>query len=176
MRLPSVLVLSALGLAGCVAQPPPAQVPLVAIPGPTKTEAAFRQDDVACRVALVPLPAADGDRPTLPAAPLDGAAPAYPPGVQYLRCMASRGNTIEPYGPVPVYAVYAPYPVYYGFGYGFPQYYGYVSFGLGGRYHGGYGGRYYGGYGRGDHGWRESRGFYGGGGGGWGGHHGGWRR
>lgn len=42
------------GLAGCVAQPD--QPPLVALPGPAKTEAQFRQDDSACRGVLAGTP------------------------------------------------------------------------------------------------------------------------
>jgi hypothetical protein len=77
---------------------------LVAIPGPTKTEAAFRQDDIACRVALVPLASAAGDS-SQPAPP-----PDVPPAVAYLRCMENRGNIIQPVlaarGPVrPAYPV-----------------------------------------------------------------------
>ena len=133
----------AVALSGCVAAPipvAPGNIPVVAIPGPTKTEAEFRQDDLTCRAAAVPLP----PNPTSPTASQPAAAqqPEYPPGVAYLRCMASRQNTIEPYSiaqPV-VYAYYPAYPIYAGIGYGYPYYYGgYASFGFyrlygGGRY------------------------------------------
>jgi len=164
----------AASLAGCVAAPPPEQIPLVAIPGPTKTETAFRQDDTACRVQSVQLPQAPpraappSATPPPPAAAVAAYPPgvevaAYPPGVVYLRCMASRGNSVEPLAAAPVvYGYYPAYPVYAGIGYGFPAYYGpYVGVGNGfyGGYGGyrGYGGGYRGGYGGGyrDGGYRD---------------------
>ena len=53
---------------------------MIAIPGPGKTEAAFRQDDLACRVAAAPLP---GD-------------PASSPAAAYFGCMSNRDNIIQP--------------------------------------------------------------------------------
>ena len=49
----SGVVLLAGVLAGCVAPPPPA--PLVVVPGPGKTDVAFRQDDAACRTVAADL-------------------------------------------------------------------------------------------------------------------------
>ena len=181
----AALVLSG-GLAACTAAAPPLQpVPLVAVPGPTKTEAEFRQDDTACRAAAVVLPANPSTPSTRPAAPsTPTAAPSNgqatnpvagqaqdsaPPGLVYLRCMEARQNVVQPLAPAqPVlYGYYAPYPIYdsYPFYYGgYPFFYG--GFGVG-FFSGGYG-RHYGGF--------HHHGFHGGGfhGGGFG--HGGFHR
>lgn len=164
------------GLAGCVA-PQPQNVPLVALPGPAKMEAEFRQDDTTCRAASVTLPAEPAARTAQPtpgtAQPAPGAAQAAPeqgfsPGMLYLRCMAARGNTVEPLAPVrPVlYGYYAPYPVWVGYGgLYYPWLYGnYIGVGFygGGFYGGGWGG--YRGYGHGYYGGGfRSEGFHGGG-------------
>ena len=156
-------------LAGCVA--PPSPQPLVAEPGPGKTDDAFRQDDAACRtVAVEPPPAQPGGTPasTAPATvqppanatpPTVGTAPVVetlPPGAVYLRCMTARQNLVQPLAPAaPLYAYYQPYPIYAGVGYGYPFFYNYgypnygypFGFGYGfgyGRF--GYGGRYFGPY------------------------------
>ncbi len=79
------IVLAIGGLAGCVSAPPPAQVPYVAVPGPTKTEAQFRQEDTACRVAALQLPPGPGvTGPTQPAPgqPTGRLLPAQPQGTQ----------------------------------------------------------------------------------------------
>ena len=145
-------------LAGCVSPPPPQ--PLVAVPGPGKTDDAFRQDDAACRtVAAEPPPAQPSGTPasTAPATvqpPANAAPPAaevLPPGAIYLRCMTARQNLVQPLAPaVPLYAYNQPYPIYAGVGYGDPFIYNYgypFGFGYGfgyGRF--GYGGRYFGHY------------------------------
>lgn len=186
MRLTAMFKMMPLAalLAGCTAasQSPPQPVPLVAIPGPAKTEAQFHADDTACRAAAVTLPAS---APAQPAAGQDqaqgdaAAALAMPPGVIYLRCMAARQNTIEPLAPAPpvLYSYYPAYPIYAGAGFGFPGFYN--DFGAFGFYGAGFGG-FYGGYGyRGhrDYGFRDGGfrggGFHGGGfhGGGFGGRH-----
>ncbi len=173
-------ILLAGGLAGCVMPPPPPpQAPLVAVPGPAKTEAAFRQDDTACRAAAADLPAGAPSQPTeaqrraaLSAATQADAVPpppeALPPGVAYLRCMTARQNLVQPLAlAVPTYAYYPAYPIYAGVGFGYPFFYDDAfafRFGYGfgyGRYGGyGYGGRRYGDF-RGYEGFREGR--YGGG-------------
>ena len=166
-------------LTGCVAAPPPVaptpmQVPLVAVPGPNKTPAQFAADDAACRTSPTPAQAPGAGRGLAgqagAAAPRTAGYPAaYPelapdgnapdsPGVGYLRCMAARNNTVEPYpepeAPV-LYGAYPAFPVYAGYDYGFPVFYdGFFGLGFyagyGGFYHRGFGyGRYgYGGYGR----------------------------
>ncbi len=162
------------GLTGCVVAPlPPQQIPLVAVPGPAKTDVVFRQDDLACRAAAVELPP-DAPAPARPAPTAQGttspaaavsspdALPPMPPAVIYLRCMENRGNIVQPMapayasGPPVVYGYYPGYPVYAGFGDTYPWLYG-DSFGF-------YRGGWVGGWGGG---WR------GGWGGGW---RGGWRR
>ena len=158
-------------LAGCVAPPPPQ--PLVSVPGPGKTDDAFRQDDAACRAVAVAPPAQPIGTPasTAPATvqpsanaapPTEGTTPVVeilPPGAVYLRCMTARQNLVQPLAPaVPLYAYYQPYPVYAGVGYGYPFFYGYgypFGFGYGfgyGRF--GYEGRYFGHY-RGFGGYRD---------------------
>lgn len=171
IRAFAALVLSG-GLAGCTAAAPPLQpAPLVAVPGPTKTEAEFHQDDTACRAAAA-LPANPSTPSTRPAAastptavPSNGQAAnaiagqvqeAPPPGLVYLRCMEARQNTVQPLVPAqPVlYGYYAPYPIYdsYPFYYrSYPFFYG--GFGVG-FFSGGYG-RHYGGF--------HHHGFHGGG-------------
>ncbi len=146
-------------LAGCVAAPlPPPSAPLVAVPGPAKTEAEFRQDDAACRAAAAGLPPGAPDQPTaaqVNAVQANAAPPpaeALPPGVAYLRCMTARRNLVQPLAPpVPLYADYPAYPVYAGIGFGYPFFYDDVfalRFGYGfGRFGYGYGYRGYGGYG-----------------------------
>ncbi len=171
------------GLAGCTVAPPP-PAPLVALPGPGKTQVAFGQDDVACRTAAAQ-PAAAPATPVAPAAsPTAGAAalPPLSPGEWYLRCMASRNNVIQPLAAASpaYYGYYSAYPVYAGFGDYYPFLYGVGFFGDGfygrgfygggfyghGFYgHGFYGGGFHGGYG-GFHGGGGEGGFHGGGGGG----------
>ncbi len=180
-------------LAGCVAPPPPqAQAPLVAVPGPAKTEAEFRQDDAACRAATAELPPDAPSQPTAEqvraaqAAAQGNVAPppaeALPPGVAYLRCMTARQNLVQPLAPpVPLYAYYPTYPVYAGIGFGYPFFYddvfalrfgyGFGRFGYGYGY--GYGYRGVGGYGYRGYAGYGHRGFGGGYGGGFG--HGGGR-
>lgn len=187
-----LVLLLPVALAACVVAPPlgPPEVPLVAVPGPTKTEAQFRQDDATCRAASVELPPGDADGPAAAANPAprasaggaaagaaDGRAAAAtqqapptaaPPGVTYLRCMEVRNNLIEPLVPdgPPLYGYYAAYPVWASFGDPYPWYYGnYVSFGFyGGRWYGRgwYGGRYYGGRYYGGYGGRWGDGWRGG--------------
>ncbi len=136
------------GLAGCAtqyAQPVGnGPVPLVATPGPTKTEAEFRQDDTHCRAQAVQLPPTDSPNSPNVNARVNPAGP-YPSGVIYLRCMANAHNTIEPL-PVqqPIYTYYEPYPVFVGVGYGYPWFYGYSfsRFGFYGPRFGGYYGHY----------------------------------
>ncbi len=183
-------------LAGCVAPPPPPpqQPPLVAVPGPAKTQAEFQGDDAACRAAVAVLPSDAPAQPTAeqvraaqaagqPAVP-PPPAEALPPGVAYLRCMTSRQNLVQPLAPpVPLYAYYPAYPVYAGIGFGYPFFYDDVfalRFGYGfgfGRFGYGYGYRGFGGYGyRGYAGYGGYRGYGGGfGHGGFGGHFGGHR-
>lgn len=197
--LGTVLVLS--GLAGCVPPPPPQpplqqaqgpqQVPFVAVPGPTKTEAQFHQDDTTCRAMSVQFPPGPGAntpayRPVAGSAsasgsaqgtPPAGAEPEMPAGVAYLRCMAVRNNVIQPLAsaPPPLYAYYPAYPVFVGFGYPYPFLYDGLGFGFGFGF--GFGGGFGGGFGRYDRGFREGGfregefrgggfGGYGGGGGG----------
>ncbi len=145
------------GLTGCVAGPPP-PVPLVAVPGPAKTQAEFRQDDAACRAAAVDLPSMTGRSSgrALTTAPGSGSAPvqpaveqepAPPPGVTYLRCMAGRNNIVQPFTPPRLAGYgYAPsYGPYDGYG-AYPWLYdGAVGFGFYGGCCGGFRG---GGYGR----------------------------
>lgn len=88
-------------LAGCVAYPP------VVVPGPGKTEAAFQQDDAACRAAIAKAP------PPAPQAP--GPDP-------YAQCMVGRGNVLGPPPPPPP-VVYA-YPAYPAYPYDDPWLYG----------------------------------------------------
>jgi len=169
------------GLAGCtVAQPPPQPAPLVAVPGPAKAEAEFRQDDTACRAAAVVLPpnpsaaAQPGAAPVSSTKPADQAVAqtqdAPPPGLVYLRCMEARHNIVEPLTPVQPapYGYYASYPIYDRS----PYYYGGSPFFFGsfGFYGGGYR-RHYGGYNHhGFHGGGFHGGGFGHGGGGHGGH------
>ena len=169
------------GLAGCVVAPPPPspQIPLVAIPGPTKTQAQFQQDDTACRVAAVALPPAPGSAPAV-AAPADPTAvpQQMPPGAIYLRCMASRDNVIEPLAPArPVlYGYYSDYPIYAGFGDTYPWLYGdYYGFGFYGGFGGGYGRYGFRNYGFRDYGFRGGEGGFRGGEGGFRGGEGGFR-
>jgi hypothetical protein len=173
-----VLLASLLG--GCaVATAPPAPPAVVAVPGASKTYAAFREDDTACRAQA-----------NQPAAPPSGAAAApLPPERVYANCMVARGNTLAPNpsasaAPPAGYAYpgngYAPWA------YGDPAFYGYWGdpflFGLyGGGFYGGggyYPGRYFAGH---PYGFYHGGGFHGGGGrggsfaarGGGGGFHGG---
>ena len=206
MRMTPLLgaVLLAGGVAGCVAPPPQPlvavapqayQSPLVAVPGPGKTQAAFQQDDAACRAAIAALPpGAAQAQPTAEqlavarssaaqaaeAGPAGiGSAPppaeALPPGVAYLRCMTARQNVVQQLAPTaPLYAYYPAYPIYPGIGFGYPFFYDDVfafrfGFGFGGYNRFGYG---YGGY-RGGHGYDGGGYARGGGGfreGGFGGH------
>ena len=185
-------VLLLAGLAGCVAPPPvlvsaplaPQQSPFVAVPGPGKTEAAFRTDDAACRNAPSPRPApgnftgnSTGNNTANPAATADPTT-GYTPGVGYLQCMEARNNLVVPMpasAPPAVYGYLPSYPVYVGpwYGYGYPWYFGSVGFGFFGGYrygwgYPGYGYRSYGygyrGFG-GYHGYGGYRGGYGGPGG-----------
>lgn len=210
-------VLLSVGVAGCVAAPPPVPVyavplqapaaaaaaapsaPLIASPGPGKTEAAFEADDRACRVDVRRLPRQAAAQPTeaqLQAAQAAQADPnvpppppeALPPGAAFLRCMTARGNQVQPLQPevqaLPAYGYLPAYPVYAGIDYGYPFFYddvfllryyggfGYRGYGFGRFGYGGYGYRGYPGYG---YGARFGGGYYGGGyGGGFG--HGGFGR
>lgn len=186
------ITVAAGGLAGCVVLPPASlQVPYVAVPGPTKTEAQFRQEDMVCRVAAVQLPPGPGG--TEPAGPAPGqvgagsqaiqrqaaqaqarpqalpeaAALSEPPGVTYLRCMAARNNLIVVLRPElqSVHAYYPAYPIYAG-GSGYGSYDPWLYWaGLYGVYGGGFGG-WRGGYGyRGFGGGYRDGGFRGGEGG-----------
>jgi hypothetical protein len=167
-----VLLASLLG--GCVVAPaPPAPPPVVAVPGASKTYAAFREDDTACRTQA-----------SQPAAPASGAAAApLPPERVYANCMVARGNTLAPNpsaAPVAGYAYpaygYAPWayadPAFYGY-WGDPFIYGFYGGGFygGGGYHPGH---YFAGH---PYGFNHGGGFHGGGrgfaGGGGGGFHGG---
>lgn len=140
----------------------PVQVPLVAVPGPGKTQAQFAADDMACRSA--PAQAAGRSRAaaaepgtSFPSLAQGGQPVGDSPGVGYLRCMASRNNTVEPIEepqPLPVYGYYPAYPVYAGYDYGFPVFYD-DFFGLGFYY--GFGGFYHRGFYRGFYGY--GRGF-----------------
>ena len=148
----SKLILSPLllcGLAGCVVPYPiaPPQVPYVAVPGPTKTEAQFRQDDTTCRAFAVQLPqeparSAEGPPAAAPSQQAAaqqasaGALPPEPPGAVYLHCMAVRGNPIEPLAQTAplLYGFYRPYPLYVGYG----GYYPWLSGGYYGPYVGGF--------------------------------------
>ncbi len=196
---------AALGLAGCVPPPPPPvyavpapaavpgqEAPLVAVPGPGKSEAAFQADDQACRADVARLPARSGARPTpaqlraAQAAAADPSVPppppeALPPGPAFLRCMTARGNQVSPLQAqqaFPAYAYLPAYPVYAGVGFGYPFFYddpflvrfyggyGYRGYGFG-RYgfggYRGYGPRYYGaGYYGRRYGGYGGRGYYGG--------------
>ena len=198
-RFGGVLVLA--GLAGCVADPqdvPSLPMPLVAVPGPTKTEAEFRQDDAACRAGAVEPSLGAGRTPTtLQSAansktnaanvnaptPLQTSQPAETaPDVTYLRCMGSRYNTIEPLSvsQTVTYGYYPTYPVYGGSSDYYPWLYDGLYGGLGLGFYGGgfYGGGFGGGFccgpgfgfGRGfyGHGFYGGRGFYGRGFGGYG--------
>lgn len=177
-------MLLALGSAGCVAAPPPppapvyavqapvqapaqAPAPLVAAPGPGKTEAAFQADDRACRADVERLPKQAAAQPTaeqLRAAQATEADPnvpppppeALPPGAAFLRCMTARGNQVQALQAeaqvLPAYGYLPAYPVYAGIGYGYPYFYDDV-FLL--RYYGGFGYRGYGGrFGYGGYGYR----------------------
>ena len=182
-------------LAGCVAPPPPSppQPPLVAVPGPAKTEAEFRQDDTACRAAVAELPSGVSAQPTAEqvraaqaTAQSTGQANVapppvepLPPGVAFLRCMTARQNLVQPLAPpVPLYAYYPAYPVYAGVGFGYPFFYDdvfAVRFGYGfgfGRFGYGYG---YRGFGYRGYGYRGYAGGFGHGGFGHGGFGGGHR-
>ena len=166
--------LALVGVTGCTVIPPPPP-PLVALPGPTKTQASFAQDDVVCRVAAGQAqPAAVAPRapPAQPATPAASTAPLAPgsaaplpltPGELYLRCMASRNNVIQPLAVVrpAFYGFYDAYPVYAGFG----DYYPFLYGGYFGGYYGGFRGGYYGGFHGGFGGGYGGGGFHGGGGG-----------
>jgi hypothetical protein len=129
------------GLAGCVAVPmqQPGPPLLVAYPAQGKPEPAFREDDTLCRTASGQTPA--------PGTELS-------PGQIYLRCMASRGNIIQPvqgsqqvaYAQPATYAYDPPFPIY-------AAYDGYYPWLYGGYLGGGFGfGGYRGGYDRGGYG------------------------
>ncbi len=160
-RCGAVLLLA--GLSGCVVAPlPQAPLPLVAVPGPAKTAAAFQQDDTACR-AEAASPSTSGPSAPASAAPGQPSAPAQGDQSQdaamaasgvYLHCMESRNNVVQPiavarpavYGYYPYYGPYGgygPYPWLYD-GY-YPGFYGVYGF--------------YGGY----YGWRGGYGWHGGG-------------
>jgi len=168
------------GLGGCAAQLPAQPSPLVALPGPAKTEAQFRDDDTACRTEALQASANVPAQPTAaqpavaqPAAAqpaLDQSQPsantavaaAMPPGAVYLRCMTARQNVVEALNPTPppLYGYYAPYPTYAGIGFGYPFFYdNFFAFGF---YHGGYG-RFHGGHGGYGRGGYAGHGFAGGG-------------
>jgi hypothetical protein len=173
MRIIRVGAAAALiALPGCtvVPLPPPPPAPLVALPGPGKTEAAFRQDDAACRADAASLPP-PGAQPgpvgqaTLPQMGAPAQEPAAPPpGAVYLSCMAAHNDVVQPLPAAPplVYGVYYPgypfYPPYPLYAYaGYPWLYdGYFGFGVyggccGGGFHDGgfHGGGFRGGFGGG---------------------------
>jgi len=147
------------GLAGCVAPTPP---PLVAVPGPAKTDAAFRQDDAACRAVAAALPPVAAPSPVsqhTAAASTNGQAAvqpaaaeplATPPRVVYLNCMTAHNNAAVPLPRVqPAYVGYPAYPVYAGFGDYYPWLYGNDVVGFYGFYGGccgWYGGGFQGGW------------------------------
>lgn len=150
-------------LGGCVAPPPPIAylpppvqqpAPLVAVPGPSKNQAAFQADDGFCRAEAARVPAAAANLP--PPANADAMDPnaPVPPGVVYLRCMTARGNQVQPLqaaaAPV-LYAYPAAYPVYAGVDFGFPLFYdsSYIFSSYGRRFYGPYYGGFYRGYGGG---------------------------
>ena len=179
------------GLTGCVVAPlPPQPLPLVAVPGPNKTQAAFQQDDVACRaVAAAPQSAAGvppGAQPSEPGAPASGSQdPAQADATQqaamaasgiYLHCMESHNNVVQPlaimrpavypgYGYAPIYGPYDGYDVYPWLYDGYPGFYGYGGWGGYWGFRGGWGG----GWGRGGYGGGYGGGGFHGGGGGFGG-------
>lgn len=211
-------MLLSVGVAGCVAVPPPvpmyavppqapmaagaaagAPSPLIASPGPGKTEAVFEADDRACRADVRRLPkraaAAQPTEAQLQAAQAEQADPnvlppppqALPPGAAFLRCMTARGNQVQPLQPevqaLPAYGYLPAYPVYAGVDYGYPFFYddvfllryyggfGYRGYGFGRFGYGGYGYRGYPGYGYGGRfGGGYGRGYGGGYGGGGFGH------
>jgi hypothetical protein len=152
------------GLTGCVA----ATHPVAVMPGPAKTEAAFRQDVAACHAAAVaPPPVANPvtvvSRPA-GAAPGNGQAaaqpaaaqfPTLPPDAAYLNCMTAHDNAVVPLAQVqpayPPFPVYPGYPVYAGFGGYYPWLYGddVAGYGFYGGCCGWYGGGYRGGWYRG---------------------------
>jgi len=171
MRVVGMLgaVLLAGGLGGCV--PPqqqqqalvyaaPPSAPLVAVPGPSKAEAAFRADDAACQADMARLPPVRAGQPNAAqlraaqaAGQAAGTAPELmplppeelPPGAAYLRCMTSRGNQVQALQAAapPAYGYLAAYPVYAGIGFGYPFFYDDL-FLL--RFYGGFGYRGYGHY------------------------------
>jgi hypothetical protein len=174
------------GMAGCtiVPPPPPPQPLLVAYPGAGKDPGLFQQDDAFCKTASASPPGPPPGAPvgTPPGAePAPGTVPQLTPGQVYLRCMAARGNVIQPLpqaAPPPLYAYYAPYPVYGVYGGSYPWLYGdYFAFGFGfggyrgygfrdNYFRGGYGGFRDGGFRDGgfrDGGFRDGGGFRGGG-------------
>ena len=139
-------------LSGCVQVPPVPPAMLVAYPGQGRTEAVFRTDDAACQGEAARWGAAAG-APVAAGEAVEGLSP----GQVYLRCMAMRGNVVQPMvASMPaavVYRSYLAYPVYSGFGDYSPWLYGgYGGFGYYGRF-GGY---------RGFYGNREGYGFRGG--------------
>lgn len=174
-------VLLAGGLGGCVpplqelAYAAPPSAPLVVVPGPGKTEAAFRGDDAACQADMAQLPPGRAGQPgaaQLRAAEAPGQAAegesgitlpeALPPGAAYLRCMTARGNQVQVLQTAapPAYGYPAAYPVYAGAGYGYPFFYNdpFLLRSRGGFGYRGYGyrgfgfGRGFGRYGYGGHG------------------------
>ena len=153
-RLGCLALLSALG--GCVLAPPlpPPPAPLIALPGPGKTQAQFTADDASCRAAAdatpieglaVSVQPTPGEPP--PGKPPSGTSAAVPapgspggqpqtilvtPGMVYLRCMTAHNDAIQPLAPIhPVfYGYYPAYPIYAGFGDYYPFLYGdWIGFG-----------------------------------------------
>lgn len=160
--------------------------PMMAVPGPNKSLAAFQQDQSICAQHATAHTGYGG--PSQPAAPnaagnaAAGATPdgpgadtgAVPAGVNpsneasFMQCMAARGNSVQMAPVVADYTDYAyaypyggyPYvgPFGYGYPYGYPYYGGGLFFG-GGGWGGWHGGR----WGRGYYGGYHAGGYHGGG-------------
>jgi hypothetical protein len=156
-----------LTLAGCVADPPPSPAGMI-MPGADKTAAAFQFDQAVCLQHAFSQtgyggPSAPGPTQLAPSAPApsasDPTAPASGSGnqsgsetgvaaalaqpsadINFMQCMAARGDTVQvaqagyPY-PYPAPYPY-PYPYPYGYSYGYPYPYSYPG---GGIFFGGFG-------------------------------------
>lgn len=105
-----ISVLAPLALAACTVVP---AGPMMLLPGPGKSQDAFRQDDAECRAGITP--PADADVAAQQAAE-----------AAYSQCMVARGNVLQP---VPVSYTDAPYP----YGYAGPAPYPYSPY-WGGAY------------------------------------------
>ena len=67
------------GLGGCAAQSPAQPSPLVALPGPAKTELQFREDDAACRTEALQASSNVPSQPTPPSLPSPNPPRPSPP-------------------------------------------------------------------------------------------------